>query len=90
MQVSLIAAALRTESERTLCRYGTPWAPGWVSPDPTPRRSDSPLLSSAADLETAEREGRRKIMMEEVAGEGSGVSGEKSTRKAFLCSALLS
>lgn len=76
--VFLIAAPPQTVSERTRCRYTTPCSPESASPDPAPRRSDSPPLSSAgdADMEGGER-GQRDIMMEERGMEkkGSGISG---------------
>lgn len=74
----LIAAPPQTVSERTRCRYTTPCCPGSASPDPAPRRSDSPPLSSAGDADTEGGErGQRDIMMEERGMErkGSGIGG---------------
>lgn len=55
---SLIVAAPQTVSERTRCRYMTPWFLELASPDPALRRSDSPPLSSAGDAEMEVKEGR--------------------------------
>lgn len=63
--VSLIAAAPQTVSAHTPCRYMTPWVLELASPDPVLRRSDSPPLSWAGDLEM-EKAGERIIMMEEM------------------------
>ncbi len=79
MHVSLIAVAPQTVSEHTQCRYMTPWFLELVSPDPALRRSDSPPLSSAGNVETE----KKKVEGNNDRGEGDreGEEGVSVVRK---------
>lgn len=69
-----IAAAPRTVSGHTQCRYVMPLALESVSSDPAPRRSGSPPRSSAGELETDEGEmNEMTIEQNELEKEGVGI-----------------